>query len=202
MILGDVKDTVPGYRPALPIGFISFDLDYYSSTLAALQVVEGDDWTNFLPRINAYFDDLRTIEWVGERQAITEWNARHEDRKVGQVKGSGTRSLPVQPGLTRCSKSICSNIPCMGRKSAMPIGWGRLPTETGPTHSCTYVPDRGAFVGAVNHRRGRKRNCGAGPPLLLTDAPIAASIPDAAVTGRCSGVEPESNKGVGWRGNH
>jgi hypothetical protein len=87
LILGDVKDTVPGYRPSLPIGFISFDLDYYSSTLAALQVVEGDDWDNFLPRINAYFDDLRTIEWVGERQAITEWNARHEDRKVGQVKG-------------------------------------------------------------------------------------------------------------------
>ena len=87
LILGDVSDTVPDYRPYSPIGFISFDLDYYSSTLAALQVVEGRHWDNWLPRINAYFDDLRTIEWVGERQAITEWNARHDDRKVGQVKG-------------------------------------------------------------------------------------------------------------------
>ncbi len=78
---------MPDYRPSLPIGFISFDLDYYSSTLAALQIMEGCDWNRWLPRTNAYFDDLRTIEWVGERLAITEWNSRHDDRKVGQVMG-------------------------------------------------------------------------------------------------------------------
>jgi hypothetical protein len=87
LILGDVKETVPDYRPSLPIGFIAFDLDYYSSTLASLQIMEGCDWKRWLPRVNAYFDDLRTIEWVGERLAITEWNSRHDDRKVGQVMG-------------------------------------------------------------------------------------------------------------------
>lgn len=66
LVLGDVKETVPDYRSSLPIGFIAFDLDYYSSTLAALQIMEGFDWKRWLPRTNAYFDDLRTIEWVGE----------------------------------------------------------------------------------------------------------------------------------------
>jgi hypothetical protein len=87
LVLGDVHETVADYRPDLPIGFISFDLDYYSSTLAALAVAEGTEWDRWLPRMYAYFDDLRTIEWIGERQAMTEWNARHGDRKVGQVKG-------------------------------------------------------------------------------------------------------------------
>lgn len=87
LVLGDVKETVPSYRPSSPIGFISFDLDYYSSTLEALQIMEGLDWERWLPRVHAYFDDLRTVEWVGERQAITEWNSRHDDRKVGQVMG-------------------------------------------------------------------------------------------------------------------
>ena len=58
-----------------------------ASTLAALAVFEGLDWDRWLPRVNAYFDDIRTIEWVGERKAISEWNEANEDRKIGQVLG-------------------------------------------------------------------------------------------------------------------
>jgi hypothetical protein len=84
LVLGDVSETIRDYQPRLPIGFISFDLDYYSSTMAALTVIEGDNWTNWMPRVTAYFDDVSTVEWIGERLAIRDWNTSQGDRKVGQ----------------------------------------------------------------------------------------------------------------------
>src|SRR4051794_19085904 len=83
LVLGDLADTVAGYRPRAPIGFISFDVDYYSSASAALGLLDGGDWSRWLPSVNCYFDDLTTIEWVGERRAIADWNAAHDDRKLG-----------------------------------------------------------------------------------------------------------------------
>lgn len=87
LIIGDVAETIPRYHPVLPIGFIAFDLDYYSSTAAALGLLEGDDFARWLPRIAAYFDDLETIAWIGEHLAIAEWNSKSDDRKIGQVTG-------------------------------------------------------------------------------------------------------------------
>jgi hypothetical protein len=59
LVLGDVADTVPPFLAGLtaPIGFISFDLDYYSSTCSALRIFEGSDQA-YLPRILCYFDDV------------------------------------------------------------------------------------------------------------------------------------------------
>jgi hypothetical protein len=84
LVLGEVSETIRDYQPRLPIGFISFDLDYYSSTMAALSVVEGEHWNNWMPRVSAYFDDVSTVEWIGERLAIRDWNVSQSDRKVGQ----------------------------------------------------------------------------------------------------------------------
>lgn len=83
LMLGDVRHTVPQFleaRPA-PIGFISFDLDYYSSTIAAFRIFECPDEA-ILPRVVCYFDDLESderqyhCEYVGERLAISEFNCR------------------------------------------------------------------------------------------------------------------------------
>jgi hypothetical protein len=62
--------------PPYPVGFVAFDLDYYSSTTVAFRVFEKEH----LPRVHCYFDD--TIwpesayhnEYIGELCAIREFN--------------------------------------------------------------------------------------------------------------------------------
>ena len=95
LILGDVADTLRGFaereKPP-PIGFISFDLDYYSSTVAALKILEADH-ERLLPRVACYLDDMvGDVDWAyneftGELLAIKEFNAAHEHRKIAPVNG-------------------------------------------------------------------------------------------------------------------
>jgi hypothetical protein len=91
LVIGDVGETVPewqrGDRP--PVGFVSFDVDYYSSTVQALRVLDGDP-ERLLPRVPCYFDDLFGYGWtdfVGERAAIDEFNAASADRKIAKIHG-------------------------------------------------------------------------------------------------------------------
>ncbi|HXG03909.1 MAG TPA: hypothetical protein VNO23_10935 [Candidatus Binatia bacterium] len=92
LILGDVAATVPGYlasRPD-PIGFVAFDLDYYSSTRDALAVFRGPEETR-LPRVFCYFDDLILPEracyndYTGEYLALHEFNAEEPTKKLGKL---------------------------------------------------------------------------------------------------------------------
>ena len=91
LVLGPVAETTPGWTGTdhAPIGFISFDLDYYSSTMAAFGVLEGDP-EGLLPRVLCYFDDLFGYGWTeftGELEAIAEFNATHRDRKIAKIHG-------------------------------------------------------------------------------------------------------------------
>jgi hypothetical protein len=90
LVLGDVAETVPLFlsRASLaPIGFVSFDLDYYSSTKSALRLFESGPESR-LPRVYSYFDDMVWPEhachneYVGELRAIREFNEAHADRKL------------------------------------------------------------------------------------------------------------------------
>jgi hypothetical protein len=89
LVLGLVDQTVPEFmsrRPA-PIGFVSFDLDLYSSTACALRAFEADSGL-VLPRVLCYFDDITGFTYAdhnGERLAISEFNAAHELRKVSPI---------------------------------------------------------------------------------------------------------------------
>ena len=104
LLIGDVRDTVQrfGENNAAPIGFISFDLDYYSSTKAALQVLDPP-FENLLPRVFCYFDDVAGgpsycyNEFTGELLAINEFNRAHEDRKLARIAGlrHNFRTLPT-----------------------------------------------------------------------------------------------------------
>ena len=94
LILGDVGTTTREWltsRMRAPIGFVSFDLDYYSSTVAAFALFEGLAATH-LPRVVCYFDDVTTTplgcmnEYVGELLAIREFNEAHPDRKVCRIE--------------------------------------------------------------------------------------------------------------------
>ncbi len=71
---------------AAPVGFISIDVDYYSSTRDALAVLDGTE-EQYLPRTLIYLDDLEHPShnsWCGERLAVNEINERHEMRKIEQ----------------------------------------------------------------------------------------------------------------------
>jgi hypothetical protein len=91
LVIGDVKDTCATFfdefAPA-PVGCVFYDLDYYSSTRAALSLQNGDA-SHFLPRVFMYFDDIignnetwLCNEYTGERLAIDEFNRDHESKKI------------------------------------------------------------------------------------------------------------------------
>jgi hypothetical protein len=93
LVLGDVGDTVGAWleRKHAPVGFIAFDLDYYSSTKKAFRILETDTPQDRLPRVFCYFDDViwpeRAChsEFTGELCAIREFNDSHEALKLSPI---------------------------------------------------------------------------------------------------------------------
>ena len=101
LIIGDVVETVPEffekYDPA-PVGCIMFDLDYYSSTKYAFRIF-NEDQKYFLPRVNCYFDDVNlTNEFIGELNAIKEFNEENKNKKIAQIYNFGERIYNLWPG--------------------------------------------------------------------------------------------------------
>src|SRR5690606_34677807 len=89
--LGLVEQTIDDFirsRPA-PMAFFSIDLDFYHATMAALRLIElPSDF--LLPRIWCYFDDIMgptKSEFTGERLAISDFNARHDMKKISPIFG-------------------------------------------------------------------------------------------------------------------
>jgi hypothetical protein len=85
LVLGDVAGTAREFfvenPDAAPIGAISFDLDFYTSTRDAFRLLDAPD-EHFLPRIYSYFDDVVGrdecyADGTGERLAIREFNAQN-----------------------------------------------------------------------------------------------------------------------------
>jgi len=96
LVIGNVNQTVSSFftdHDPAPIGFIGFDVDYYSSTRDALRVFSsaGDD--KFLPRVFCYFDDVVGdnfevhCEYAGELLAIREYNEANTDKKICLING-------------------------------------------------------------------------------------------------------------------
>ena len=91
LVLGDIRETSKDffekYNPA-PIGAIAQDLDFYSSTVSALSMLEAGE-KYYLPRVFCYFDDTIGTEvelyndFTGERLAINEFNQAHRYIKLG-----------------------------------------------------------------------------------------------------------------------
>lgn len=90
LIIGSVDETIPKFIAQggfPPLGFIAFDLDYYSSTKQSFRLFDGPDATR-LPRVFCYFDDIMWPEtachnhYVGELCAIREFNEENDGRRV------------------------------------------------------------------------------------------------------------------------
>lgn len=97
LIIGDVRETVPTFVETLdaPIGFCSFDVDLYSSTLGALRIYDAKP-EKLLPASAAYFDDtiggpggigsLFRNSKAGQLRAIDEFNAARSDRAIDIIR--------------------------------------------------------------------------------------------------------------------
>ncbi len=86
LILGNVSETVPQFTATYEgvIGFVSIDVDYYSSAVACMELLEKQS-ANYLPVTPLYFDDVfldAHNEWAGERLVIREFNDRWPMRKI------------------------------------------------------------------------------------------------------------------------
>jgi hypothetical protein len=82
LILGDVAATIPAFKDHPPIGFISFDLDLYSSTMSAFAIFSS---RNMLPHTPIYFDDIDLVfnhSYAGELLAIHDFNNLSQDVKI------------------------------------------------------------------------------------------------------------------------
>lgn len=83
LVIGDVAQTVKSWSPRAdaPLGVVLFDLDLYSSTMAALPLLTGE---NVLPRVWCYLDDISGYpdnaytDAIGVRAAVLDFNASPE----------------------------------------------------------------------------------------------------------------------------
>jgi hypothetical protein len=94
VILGNVSSTIDKYtiESESPVGFISFDLDYYSSTKKALEIFDKQPETR-LPRVFCWLDDTIGDHWethcrfTGELLAIDEYNKEQKIKKITPING-------------------------------------------------------------------------------------------------------------------
>jgi hypothetical protein len=89
--IGDVADTIQTFidEDFAPIGFVSNDLDLYTSTRDSLDLFRIEA-RRMLPRVSMYFDDLIGYPYTtvgAEWAAIKEFNAISQDRQIGQIYG-------------------------------------------------------------------------------------------------------------------
>jgi hypothetical protein len=93
LIIGDIKDTIPGFLKTHnppPIGAVFNDLDYWSSTRDSLKLFDEAALRpdNFLPRLFMYFDDVigGVTEMYGpnngQLSAISEFNYLNDKIKI------------------------------------------------------------------------------------------------------------------------
>lgn len=100
LIIGNVADTVPVFvseTQQSPLGFVSFDLDLYSSTRDALQIFTLPE-KKMLLRTILYFDDIDFFfnhKFAGELLAIDEFNKNNANVKIDEWRGlSKNRVFP------------------------------------------------------------------------------------------------------------
>jgi hypothetical protein len=88
LVIGDISETVPSFLSKLsadaPIGFISVDVDYYSSAERVLKILTGSS-DLYLPIVATYLDDIGvpgSNPWTGELLAVREFNDANKLRKI------------------------------------------------------------------------------------------------------------------------
>jgi hypothetical protein len=162
LVLGNIRDTVPGfiatYDPP-PLGFAAVDVDLYSSTVWALQILALPD-KRMLRHVPLYFDDInfpRVHRYAGELLAIEEFNEREPDTKIVEWRGlKNHRPFPeesclekmfIAHDLTAISRCVLDRppLPSPGHVTRGPSGTSLKNERPGDYHSLDGPP-------AVEHR--------------------------------------------------
>lgn len=88
LVIGEIAETLPKFCEqdfsSSPIAFLSIDVDYYSSTVAALKVLDMEA-DQYLPMVVVYLDDVEDPlhnSWCGELAAVNEFTDEHVYRKI------------------------------------------------------------------------------------------------------------------------
>jgi len=101
LVIGEIKFTINNFiknNLNFPIGFIAFDLDYYSSTITSFDIFKVDD-NLLLPRVECYMDDVGSNEVLvasrgtGVLRAIDEFNNNSSEAKKIFKKEGITRII-------------------------------------------------------------------------------------------------------------
>ena len=90
LVVGDVSKTFPEWlrRAGRPVGFISIDVDYYSSTAIILNALANCDAEALLPITSIYLDDILCFgvpRCVGELAALVEFNRNNALRQFDRA---------------------------------------------------------------------------------------------------------------------
>ena len=88
LVLGPVAESIRHLSnkdfSGAPIGFISMDVDYYSSSVDALNVLKRQP-ADLLPRVVIYLDDVEDMShnsWCGEQAAVNEFTLSNPARPI------------------------------------------------------------------------------------------------------------------------
>ncbi|MDH4187434.1 MAG: hypothetical protein OEV08_10580 [Nitrospira sp.] len=107
LIIGNVAETVESFFEKFeppPIGFVSFDLDLFSSTRDALRVFLLQD-KKMLWHVPLYFDDIDVIfnhRFAGELLAIDDFNQQNDKVRIDRWHGvKAGRPFPERPFLEK-----------------------------------------------------------------------------------------------------
>jgi hypothetical protein len=121
LVLGRVEETFPRWLSAgshLPVGFVSVDVDYFSSSNAILSVLGDAEARVLLPFVSCYFDDLLrccTPRPTGEFAAIAEFNGSVTRRKFDRDDWlSEDRPYGERLWLKRMYSLCCFDHPALG----------------------------------------------------------------------------------------
>lgn len=91
LVLGDVAQNVERFldENEVTVGFVSFDLDYYSSTKSAFPLLSSPK-RKILRRTPLYFDDIDFYfnhQFAGELLAIDEFNKSTDEVRIDRWRG-------------------------------------------------------------------------------------------------------------------
>ena len=132
LMFGDIADTVSWFIATLdskcPLGFISIDVDLYTSTKSVLRCLEARPEL-YNPAVSIYCDEVSfyvSNKWCGELAAIREFNAENNLRRIDT-----DRSLPgsrlFRDSFWYKNMFVCHILDHEARNKQLPYGRLRLP---------------------------------------------------------------------------
>lgn len=119
LVIGELRDTIQRFmseQQNAPLGFAAIDVDFYTSTRDALQILSHSQ-RKILNRVFLYFDELDLHyfhQYAGEFLAINEFNALNDAVKIDRWHGvHRMRPFPENPKLL--GMYICHDLEAISR---------------------------------------------------------------------------------------